>query len=432
VFRRAGGRAGGGARAWLPVGAAAAATPLARPVLLPFLDGGDLAAGVEGVTLRLGLLVAALLALHTYDALVRSPDRAALDAHPALPALLHRALLVRAARGSVWMWASAAVLLLPIGLSAGVLPWAAAVGAVGAAWICGLGVGAAVNLGSVWAARSPTLRPLLDLVRGDNPTAQAALIYAPGLALALSGLAVAWGAAGAAALIGGHPEGVALLAVPILLGLGGLLGSAALARRHLVLATQILGEVAGQHALRQGAAAEADEPRRVYLEWLAGDRPELLRQLRNGWRAHRSWAVGAWLLGLSSLLAGWSQAPGVHGRLLAVGAGAALLIGGLPLRLAAGDPPWLGRALGLDPRGVGAARAAVAVLYLQGALIPGLLAGLLRHGAGVLLVLGGVELVGVFAASAAAALAGWRGPAGAWGYGAAAGLAWAALVGGLS
>ena len=49
--------------------------------------------------------------------------------------------------------------------------------------------------------------------------------------------------------------------------------------------------------------------------------------------------------------------------------GGAVLIGTMPAALAAGDPPWLDRALGVSRARVGAARATAAVLYAQGLLV---------------------------------------------------------------
>ncbi len=62
----------GGRLSWvLPLLAAALATPLAAPVLLGFLDAGVIPVGLQGISLRLGALVAAAMALHTYTDLVR-------------------------------------------------------------------------------------------------------------------------------------------------------------------------------------------------------------------------------------------------------------------------------------------------------------------------------------------------------------------------
>ena len=87
--------------------------------------------------------------------------------------------------------------------------------------------------------------------------------------------------------------------------------------------------------------------------------------------------------GLTALVAAGrdAAAPGVA----AAAAGLALAVAGvLPARLAALDPPWLTRALGLGGLSTVRARAEVALLYGVGAWLPGLLVALLRHGGAAL------------------------------------------------
>ena len=115
-------------RWWLPVLAAALAAPLARPVLLSFLShgaGSAWIAGLEAVTVRLGALMAAAMALHTYTDLVRSPDRPVLDAHPVHPRALLRAIALRTARQRSYLPVAAAVILLPVLQEAGLVAWLA-------------------------------------------------------------------------------------------------------------------------------------------------------------------------------------------------------------------------------------------------------------------------------------------------------------------
>ena len=91
-------REGRRGRGLLPVIAAAIAVPFARPVLLSFLDIGRIGPGTEAIALRLGLVVAGAMALHTYADLVRGPDRAVLDPHPVQPRALLAAIALRTAR----------------------------------------------------------------------------------------------------------------------------------------------------------------------------------------------------------------------------------------------------------------------------------------------------------------------------------------------
>ncbi len=418
-------RAGGAGRGLLPVLAALAAVPLVRPVLLSFLDQGRLASGMEAVSLRLGFVMAATMALHTYTDLVRGPDRPVLDPHPVQPRLLLSAIALRTARERAYLPLVGALLLLPVGLDGHWVAWAGGVGVVAGAWLCALGVGFAVHLGGVWAARSPGLAALLDFLRGDNPRMQAALIYAPGVAVAAVGLVTGLASGGLASALDGWAPGWAFLGLPPALGVAGWLVAGPLAERTYVRATALLTEIDGMVAGRE----QADEERSVYLEWAARGRPELLRALRQGWRARRGWAMGAWALGALGALAGWSGAATAPGQAAAVAAGGALLLGALPARLADGDPPWLDRWLGVGGLPVARARATVAVLYAQGVVVPMAAALLIRHGLGSLWVVGLAEALALGGAGLGAGLAArWRGRA-AWAYGPAALLAWAAVAG---
>ncbi|HCH62637.1 MAG TPA: hypothetical protein DFR83_07535 [Deltaproteobacteria bacterium] len=414
-------------RWWLPVFASALATPLAKPVLLSFLSyGGGSAwiAGLEAVTVRLGALMAAAMALHTYTDLVRSPDRPVLDAHPVEPRALLRAIALRTARNRSYLPVAAAVVLLPVLQQAGVVPWLGAVAVVLGAWLSALGVGFAVHLGAVWAGLSDGLAKVLDAVRGDNPRMQAALIYAPGLALLLVAISVVFSSAGLSYALSGRADGWAFLLIPPALGLAGWAAAGPLSERYYVRATALLTEVDG---LVSGAAT-AEEDRAVYLEWLARGRPELLRQLRQGWRSYRPWALGAWGLGLLGVLAAWSAEPDVEARLLSVVGGCFVFFALLPPRLAAGDPVWLDEALGTRSGAVDRARFTVGFLYAQGALVPALAAGLVRHGREVILPLLAVEVVGAAVMFAAAFLARRQRERAAWLVGPIALVVWAGLT----
>ena len=427
-------RAGGAWAGLLPVLAAAAAAPLAEPVLFDFIDAGAISAGVEGLALRGGGLVVAALSLHTYADLVRGPDRAVLDPHPVQARPLLWAIAWSTARDRLYLPIGLAVLAAPLLLAGHHVAWLGLVGVLLGAYAAGLGVGFAVHLGAIWVGRSASLARLLDLLRGDNPRMQAALIYAPGAALVVAGLAVTLGAAGLRGALDGRPAGWAWALSPAVLGIAGFALALPLAERFYVRATALLTEVDGQvdHRIAaegaRGAAGASPEP--VYLEWTAGGRREHLRALRQAWRSHRAWAFAAWLLGLSTLLAVWSDEVDVTARIFAVAGGGGLLMAALPLRLAEGDPPWLDRALGLRPGAVAAGRALTAVGYAQGVVLPGLL-GALRHPAReVLPALIGVEVAIFIGSCSAAALAGRLPKRAAWLYGGLAVVAWAWIGGG--
>jgi len=417
----------GGALTWvLPLLAAGLATPLAAPVLLAFLDAGVVAVGIQGISLRLGALVAGAMALHTYTDLVRGPDRAVLDPHPVQPRQLLSALALRTARQRLYLPLMGAILLLPVGLEGFWLAWALGSAVILGAWLCALGVGFAVHLGGVWAAMSPELAGLMNLVRGNNPQMQAALIYAPGVALAVVGVAVGLAASGAAGVLTGWTAGAAFLALPPIVGLLGWLAARPLADAWYVRATALLSEIDAQWAELESA----EEAKRVYLDWLAEGRPELLRALRQGWRRLRTWPTGAWLLGVACAFAGWSDAVDAPARTLLVTTGGALLITGIPVRMAEGDPAWLDRALAVTPGRVAAARGVAALLYAQGVIVLPAAALLIRQGLDGAAVLLLAELAAVLgAATAAAAAMRFRGR-GALIYGPVAVLLWAVIAGG--
>lgn len=418
-----------GLRVLLPLLASGLAAPLARPVLLGFLDGPRtpeiVAAGTEAITFRLGALLVGAMALSSFDALLRGPDREVLEVHPIDPRGLLPAIGGELLRRQVILPLMAAILLSPLLVHGQVRAWVGALVVLLGAWLCGLGLGAWINLGAVEAAESPRLRGLLELLRGDNPRLQAALIYAPGVVLAVGGLAVGLAAGGLSAGLQGHAPGWLFLGLPYLLGGLGAALALPLAARSWTRASRLLAEVDAAWAGQE----EPEEERRVYLEWLARGRPELLRALRQGWRVRRTWATGAWGLGLVGAFAGWSSQPEAPAVVLAVAGAAALLILALPARLAEGDPPWLDRALGLRAPAVGLARAQVAALYAQGALLPPLLALLVRQGGRALLPALLLEALTLGLAPLSALLAARLGARAAWAWLPLSLLAWAAFAG---
>lgn len=425
ALRRARRPAAGASGLLLQLVAAALAAPLAKPVLLGFLEQGAVPEGVEAIGFRLGALMVGAMSISTYGALVRGPDRAVLDPHPVQPRLLLDALVIQTAAANLALPAMAALLLAPVGLAGHWGAWAGATALVVGAWICGLGLGFAGSLGGVWAAYSPGLAAILDLLRGANPRMQAALIYAPAAVLGVGGLACAFAAAGLRAGLTGWAPGWAFLALPPVIGVVGLAVARPLAEVWYVRATALLAEIDGQWAGVENIA----EQRVVYLEWAARGRRELVRALRQGWRRLRSWASGAWLLGGLGALAGWTGSPDAPDRVMVVVGGAVLLLGALPVRLAEGDPDWLDLSLGV-PRGqVSRARAMAAWLYAQGAVIPAIAALTLRHGLGAaprpLLAL---ELLAAVGAGLGALAARHQGARGAWLYLPAAVLLWALVI----
>ncbi|MBK9369060.1 MAG: hypothetical protein IPN01_22625 [Deltaproteobacteria bacterium] len=183
-----------------------------------FLDRPDgVIDGVIGLGVRLALLCNGAMALRTYTALVRGEERPILDPHPAdVPALVRYLVRRVAWEGLIWPLGVAA-LCWPL-WSAGPEIYLTAVGLAAGGWGAGLLMGFPVHLGAVWAAESPGLAGLFNLIRGQNPQLQAALLYAPGAALALGAVGVGAAATGARLGLSGQSAGWLLLLTPWVLG----------------------------------------------------------------------------------------------------------------------------------------------------------------------------------------------------------------------
>ena len=415
----------------IPVAAAAAAIPLVTSELFWFLSAVDAGLAVEqwvpgltAVVTRFANLVAAAVILHSYADLVRGPDRSILDVHPIQPRPLVVAIARHTVLGRLYLPLMAAVLLLPIGMDASWVAYAGSVGLVVGGWIAGIGIGFMVNLGAVWAAYSPSFSGLLEAVRGQNPKMQAALIYAPGVALLMVGLSVEFGAIGLESALMGWSVGWAWLGIPVASGLAAWSLVGRLADRYYVRASLLLAEVEGAWGQQEQATAAGV----VYMQRVGRDRPELMRALRNGWRAQRLYATGGWILGLLLATMCWSDS-----RVASVwGAGAVVLVSAVATRLVESDPQWLDEALGVSSRAVDGARAVVAVLYSMGVWAPIGVTLVLQYGTE------GVRITaGLFALSIIAAwMASWCGSRwrdrGMWAYGASGIVTWACFVGVMS
>lgn len=374
-----------GALGWLwhlgaPLAAAALMVLPVRAALFPFLDGpvagyGD---GISAVFLRFGLVVAGYFSLEVYDAVLRGSERKVLEHLPVEPSGVVRAALVHLAVIRGWVPVFAAAMWIPVAAQVGIDRLAlAALALVGLAAAGAVG-GARAYLLAIDMAENPKWNGVLELVRGPNSRAQAALIYAPGAALALLGGAV-WvaaeglrvgGALGVlAALV---PTGVALLAWP---GLG------AAAGRAWYPATAVLADIDGRYA----ALVDPEEARRVYLDWTVRALPEevgrhALRDLRAGWRTHRSWISAGWLGGVGAALLGWSGDTSAPNEAATAATLAAFAVGALPSWLYAREPDQLWEWLSLNGLNLHFGRAWAGLLWGQAAVLPLLLTVSLRHG----------------------------------------------------
>lgn len=381
-----------------PAAASAAAMAITGDAPFAWTQGSESVylAGAAGHAARVGVALAGAMALLAYGEGVRGPDRGLADLHPVLVAPYTAARRSATTRAS-WAWLGGALpLLLPLHHRPDALAAGAAL--VVGGWAAGQACGLALALAAPSLGASPTLAPLLDAVRGPNPRPQAALIWAPGVALAAAGLAVVAGAYGMAA--GGW--GLAALVLPWVVAVAA--RRVRPSARDLCVIPAVLADVDASWA----AVDAADDGQRVYMEgpvrWLpAPMRPEVLRHLRHGWREHRAFLNGAWLLVavcvVAALSGEWLALP------LLVATAAAL--GALGPRMAAHDPPWLD--LALPRRGVARARALALAGWIGAALLLPTGALLARgHAPAALLVVG---LGGVLAAAG-----GWMAP---WPYAAA-------------
>ena len=112
---------------------------------------------------------------------------------------------------------------------------------------------------------------------------------------------------------------------------------------------------------------EAEE-NTVYLEIVTShNRPELRRNLRQGWREFRIWIIGSWVFGA---IAGFYVLQNDIGFALQMILFGSLLVAGLPTQLQKGDPIWLENQLTLPLKRIRICRSLVSILYAQGIVIP--------------------------------------------------------------
>lgn len=324
--------------------AVALLVPLVRSVFLGFLDlPSDLwRAGMVGVLVRAGVIVVGWLAIEVYTALIRGPDRAVLASLPVDEPQVVRYELARVAAERWWLLPAAAVLLSPVALAGAPDLWALGLLVLLGAWAMGLVVSAATHLLAVEVAESPRWEGVLDLVRGTNPRAQAAFIYAPGAVLLVCGLVVGQAAAGVADVSSGEALGWLRLAAPWPLVAIGWWGLDRLAHGSWFRASAVVAEIDARYA----ALTDREEALRVYLDWAvrwlpAGLRIWALRDLRHGWRARRAFVTGAWLIAVAAFVAGWTASPQGPVRAGVVGVAGVWLVSSLGLLLERDEPEFL-------------------------------------------------------------------------------------------
>ncbi len=406
-------------RSLIPLGVAAVLVPVVRPVSLGFLDDGPdaLAAGLQGIVLRLGLLIVAVTALDVYAALIRSDERAILDLHPVDPEQVSRYLMVRTERERWWVPIASAVLLLPVAVEATFVGYALCVVALTAIFWMAFRASALMHLGAVSMAESDWAAPFLDLLRGSNPRAQAAFIYAPGAVLAATAGAVWLASLGVHIGTTGSNPGALFVIAPVAIGILAQRYVGGMSQRSWFRASPVLADIDARYS----ALEQEDDGLRVYLEFTLRWLPERLalyveKDLRHGWRLRRTGVTLAWAVGVLSALAGWSgnESAPVTSMVVGVLGVFALAINGVLME--SDQPAFLRDWLSVDAPAAMAARGIAVLGWLQAAVWLALPVVWLRHGFGPAATSTGIVFVCSIVAAVLVALCSRRPRWGLWIY----------------
>lgn len=331
-----------------------------RATFLGFLDQGPEVhpAGLAGAWLRAGLVVLTAGSLAVHGRVLHGASRRVLALLPVDPSDVVVADLVLAARRTAWIALLVACAFGAVAREVGPAAWGLGLLVLFGSGLLGLVLGALVLLGAVRVAEDPRWLPLLDAVRGQNPPAQAAIVWALAPSTLVGGwlLALAGGGAAGTAPVAGvaAPWLAALLALPVL---------PALSRSTWWRAGFVVADIRARYALVE----RPEEAGRVWLDGWAARLPapvgrEMLLLLRYGWRERRGWLSALWLVGLGAVVVGWTEDPAAAGRVaLVLGAGA-WWAGALPVLAAGAEPSFLRVWLPREPthRALGAGAAAVA------------------------------------------------------------------------
>ncbi len=349
----------------LPLVAAALLMPLLQPVFLPWLSSPQeaWAAGMSGVTLRVALLVLAVLSLDVYSALVRADDRAVLAVLPVDAGVVARVEVTRVAARRWWLLPFAGIVLAPVALAGAWSLYLGGLWVVFGAVAVGLWLSSWIHLQAIIAAESEGWAPLLDAIRGVNHRPQAAFLYAPGLILLVSGALVQLACVGLEAAHNGGLWGWAGPLPMLVLAFFGWRGTPDLARSAWFRGSLVLAEIDARYAALQ----DPEEGRRVYLDWSVRFLPSTMgrwamKDLRHGWRARRSWITGAWLVALGAFAAGWTAADWGPARAMDVSLAGAWLCASIGVWMELDEPDFL--RVWLPQGGAGRHLARVWVLFL--------------------------------------------------------------------
>ena len=371
---------------WAPVAVAVLCVPLAESVFLSFLDRPQeqWGPGISGALMRYGLVMVGALALDLFSALVRGEDRKVLGVLPVDPGGLVPACVLRVAQERLWWVPAGMVLLSPVVFRSGGDPdairlWCVCAVVLMGGWLLALSSGSLVHMWSIEVAENPSFARWLDMVRGNNPRAQAAFLYAPGLILGASGLLLGQACFSVSAAIEGSVLAWVCIAAPYLLAALIWRPVPRLARRAWFGGTAVLADIRARYE----TLLDAEEARRVYLDWgvrwlPAAWRRYALKDLRQGWRARRTWVLVPWGLGVASALAGWTSDPAGVSHAAVFASGSAWCLGVVGAIMVRDDPPFL-RVWLPNPGLPGfMARAVVVAAWLQPCVWPAVLVVAIR------------------------------------------------------
>ena len=370
-------------QACAPLVLAVVLIPWIRPVFLHFLEAEDPSSeGLFGILIRMGIVLIGWGAIGTYGVLVRSPEREVLAILPVDAGRVALEACDDWMSRRAWVPLAAATWLVPVGLVRGWDTWLACALALVGAFLVGTWVSAGVHMRAVLAAQDPALEGWLDLVRGANPREQAAFLWAPGVALALSALPAGLAMEGVRRFAEGSPAALVALVLPMVVALWARSRLCTWAAHSWYAASSILTDIDARYAeIEQEEDASA-----VYMDWAIRGLPSAVRRyalkdLRHGWRGRRSWLTATWGVAVLCALALWRRGGMDTGEGAMLLLGGAWMLGSVGVVMERDEPGFLRAWLPEDRRPRVMARACAVGLWLQPLVWLPVAAGLVRHGA---------------------------------------------------
>ncbi len=333
----------------------------------------------SNVIFRYSIVLSAITSLICYQDIIRDPLRSILDPHPIRGEHhFYFALLQNTASKTLPYVLSISGLFWPILIHKPELTnmFIGMVVSFFSVWISSIFVGYAICLGAISVTKNPKAQPYLDAIRGSNPREQAAFLYVPGASLFCMGICVSFSSTALGYLLQSK-GGVAMwfwVTCPLGLGMIAFFAAKSWMNEFYAYGSLVRNDIDAQWNILDEQNKEGEDTL-VYLEFLAKNRPELRRNLRQGWREFRVWSVFAWLVGCIAAFYLWRDQSDVA---LQFSLFAVLWIAGLSTKLQNGDPSWLETQLTLPQFKIKTARAVVSFLYAQGVVIPVLVISLLQ------------------------------------------------------